>query len=158
MDMISGSNGLMGAADGAMVMTRANRQEQTASLNITGRDCQDMQINLKRDPDTHGWNFHGYAEDVDPEPTDPFLAALEDLVSEKTTWKGTASELAQELHMRNPRLNFAANALSHQVNMKKKELKNQCGIEVRFQREQNAKYILLETLSDPSDMCDESHG
>ena len=37
-DMISGTNGLLGAADGAYVMQKEKRTENKVVLEVTGRD------------------------------------------------------------------------------------------------------------------------
>ncbi|MCD7827079.1 MAG: helicase RepA family protein, partial [Clostridiales bacterium] len=54
-DMISGTNGLLGAADGAFVLSKRNRTDNAATLDITGRDQQDMRLKLKRDTDKLIW-------------------------------------------------------------------------------------------------------
>ena len=48
-DMISGTNGLMGAADGAFVLSKNKRTTNNATLDVAGRDQQDMKIHLGRD-------------------------------------------------------------------------------------------------------------
>lgn len=48
-DMISGTNGLMGAADGAFVLSKEKRTSNNATLDVAGRDQQDMKIHLVRD-------------------------------------------------------------------------------------------------------------
>ena len=48
-DMISGTNGLMGAADGAFVLSKDKRISNNATLDVAGRDQQDMKIHLVRD-------------------------------------------------------------------------------------------------------------
>ena len=47
-DMISGTNGLMGAADGAFVLSKDKRTSNNATLDVAGRDQQDMKIHLVR--------------------------------------------------------------------------------------------------------------
>ena len=42
-DMISGTNGLMGAADGAFVLSKDKRTSNNATLDVAGRDQQDIQ-------------------------------------------------------------------------------------------------------------------
>lgn len=44
-DMISGTNGLLGAADGAFVLSKQRRTDNKATLDVTGRDQQDMRLN-----------------------------------------------------------------------------------------------------------------
>ena len=41
-DMISGTNGLMGAADGAFLLQKERRTDSAATLDISGRDLQDQ--------------------------------------------------------------------------------------------------------------------
>lgn len=47
-DMISGTNGLLGAADGAFLLTKEKRTSNTAVLEVSGRDQQDMKLHLVR--------------------------------------------------------------------------------------------------------------
>ena len=46
-DMISGTNGLLGAADGAFVMQKEKRTDNKAVLEVAGRDQQDSEIVAK---------------------------------------------------------------------------------------------------------------
>lgn len=50
-DMISGTNGLLGAADGAFLLHKEKRTDTTATLDIAGRDQQDQRLYLSRDPE-----------------------------------------------------------------------------------------------------------
>ena len=45
-DMISGTNGLLGAADGAFIMQKEKRTENKAVLEVAGRDQQDQRLFL----------------------------------------------------------------------------------------------------------------
>ena len=46
-DMISGTNGLLGAADGAFLLQKERRADNAATLDISGRDQQDQRLYLK---------------------------------------------------------------------------------------------------------------
>lgn len=48
-DMISGTNGLLGAADGAWLLQKEKRTSNNATLDISGRDQQDQHLYLVRD-------------------------------------------------------------------------------------------------------------
>ena len=48
-DMISGTNGLLGAADGAFIMQKKRRTDNTALLDIVGRDQPDQELTLEFD-------------------------------------------------------------------------------------------------------------
>lgn len=63
MDMISGSTGLTGAADGAMVMKRL-RGEATAELHVAHRDQGEEAFGLRFSTTPFGWMLTGSAEDA----------------------------------------------------------------------------------------------
>ena len=42
--MISGTNGLLGAADGAFLLQKEKRTGNTATLEVSGRDQQDQKL------------------------------------------------------------------------------------------------------------------
>ncbi len=56
-DMISGTNGLLGAADGAFLLQKEKRTDGTATLDISGRDQQDQRLYLKRDQERLVWDL-----------------------------------------------------------------------------------------------------
>ncbi len=56
-DMISGTTGLLGCADGAFVLLKERRTDSTAILDIIGRDQPDQRIHLVRDEVRLVWNF-----------------------------------------------------------------------------------------------------
>ncbi len=63
LDTISGSTGLTGGVDGAMVLKR-ERGRADAYLHITGRDIEEeIELALKWDADTAGWTIIGDAEE-----------------------------------------------------------------------------------------------
>lgn len=62
--MISGTNGILGSADGAMILNKANRTDTSAILSVSGRDQADMRIKLKRNPNTLAWNMVAVEQEV----------------------------------------------------------------------------------------------
>ncbi len=60
-DMISGSLGLSGSADGALVLTRARMSVQ-CKLHVIGRDNEDRELTLDWNSGTFGWTLAGDAE------------------------------------------------------------------------------------------------
>jgi len=51
-DMISGTTGLLGAADGAFLLQKEKRTSNNATLDVSGRDQQDQRLHLVRDEET----------------------------------------------------------------------------------------------------------
>jgi RecA-family ATPase len=97
-DMISGTNGLLGAADGAFVLYKEKRTAGAAVLEVSGRDQPDQKLYLKRDPVTLGWELEkAEVEEFKPLP-EPLLEAIAKLVTpEAPDWSGTPTELAEAL-------------------------------------------------------------
>lgn len=79
MDLISGSTGLSGAADGALIMRR-QRGSQDALLAIYDRDTEDKELALRWNLATGGWVLLGDATDFKrSEQRNALLVALHDL-------------------------------------------------------------------------------
>ena len=154
MDMISGTTGLMGCADGAMVLERPIRGAPQGSISTTGRDFEDMKINLKQNPETMCWEFAGYAEAISEDSLDPVLIAVARLVEQEGFWKGTAEQLLQKLLEISPRLNLKANTLTRRLNVQSQELKDQYGVLYSRQRSAEGKFVVLEPIEEVSDMSD----
>ena len=51
-DMIAGTNGLLGAADGGFVLSKEKRTSNAAVLDVTGRDQEDQRLHLNKNPET----------------------------------------------------------------------------------------------------------
>lgn len=59
---ISGTNGLMGAADTALVLTKEKRGDENATLSIVGRDVESSDTVLRFNKDTCRWENLGDAD------------------------------------------------------------------------------------------------
>lgn len=113
-DMISGTNGLMGAADGAFLLQKERRTDSAATLDISGRDLQDQRLYLKRDEERLAWELERRETEPYREPPDPVLEAVAALVTaERPEWSGTATELAAALG-----LDIQPNALTKRLNVR----------------------------------------
>ena len=56
-DMISGTNGLLGAADGAFLLQKEKRTDGSAILDVAGRDQQDQRMYLTKDKERLVWEL-----------------------------------------------------------------------------------------------------
>lgn len=91
-DMISGTNGLLGAADGAFVMQKEKRTENKAVLEVAGRDQQDQRLLLNFNRELCLWELTKAETELWKEPDDPVLEAIAKVVSEEQPeWSGTAT-------------------------------------------------------------------
>ena len=57
-DMISGTNGLLGAADGAFIMHKKKRTDNEAVMDIVGRDQPDQELTIEFDREQSCGNSH----------------------------------------------------------------------------------------------------
>ena len=100
-DMISGTNGLLGAADGAFLLQKEKRTDGSAILDVAGRDQQDQRMYLTKDRERLVWELERLETEPWVEPPDPVLEAVAALVTaDRPAWGGTATELAADYHIR----------------------------------------------------------
>lgn len=126
-DMISGTNGLLGAADGAFLLQKERRTSNTAMLDISGRDQQDQRLYLTRNEERLIWMLERAETELWKEPPDPVLAAIAALVTaEQPQWSGTATELVAALGLK-----MKPNALSMRLNVRAGKL--QCEYGIRYE-------------------------
>lgn len=129
-DMISGTNGLLGAADGAFLLQKERRTSNTAMLDISGRDQQDQRLYLTRNEERLIWTLERAETELWKEPPDPVLAAIAALVTaEQPQWSGTATELVAALGLK-----MKPNALSMRLNVRAGKLQGEYGIRYESHR------------------------
>ncbi|MBD5468505.1 MAG: AAA family ATPase [Lachnospiraceae bacterium] len=143
-DMISGTNGLLGAADGAFIMHKKKRTDNTAVMDIVGRDQPDQELTIEFDREKCIWKFQKAETELWKQPPNPLLEAINELLAEdKPEWEGTATELLKQL----PNMQLSANVLSRKLNVLNSQLINDYGIFYDNKRGHERKIILkrLET-------------
>ena len=154
MQRISGTNGLMGGADGAMILEKPDRSQLEATLTMTSRDFEDARILLHQNSDTMCWEFVGFGDGTPEDPADPILAAVADFVCEQGAWKGSAKNLVEELQKKDPKLKVWPNTLSRKLNANKQLLQESFGVELVQTRTTQGKYMELQMMNDMHDMTD----
>ena len=113
-DMISGTNGLLGAADGAFLLHKERRTDCSATLDISGRDQQDQRLYLTRNSEKLIWELQRAETEFHHEAPDPVLEAVAAFITpERPVWCGTATELTAALDM-----NMKPNALAMRLNVR----------------------------------------
>ena len=142
-DRISGTTGIYGCADGAFVLSKERRTDNTATLSISGRDQPDQCIHLVRDEETLQWNFDHADTVLYKELPDPLLERVAALVKEeKQTWQGSATELITELE-----LDLKPNSLAMRLNVRAAKLKNDYGIRYENVRTHAGRSITVTKIS-----------
>ena len=82
-DMISGTNGLLGAADGGFILRKEKRTSNAATLEVSGRDQPDQKIYLNRNPETLVWGLEKTETELWKQPPDPLLKTIAEKSQEK---------------------------------------------------------------------------
>ena len=139
-DMISGTNGLLGAADGAFIMQKKRRTDNTALLDIVGRDQPDQELTLEFDRERCVWEFQGAETELWKLPPDPLLEAVAKMLTpEQPEWSGAPTELLERL----PGMNIQANILTRKLNVSADRLYNDYGIRYESRRTHEGRVVKL---------------
>ena len=144
-NMISGTNGLMGCADGAMVLQKQSRLSRSATLDVTGREVADLQLRLEFDDSKH-WQFIEYGREEPRDDADRLLKAVQQLVSECREWRGTPTELVDVLAPVLP-ADTKPHALTRRLNANTRTLAQQYGVQYQSRRTMDSREITLSQLA-----------
>ena len=146
-DMISGTNGLLGAADGAFVLQKEKRTGNTAVLEVSGRDQPEQRLILKKDMERLVWELEKSETDLWQIPPDPILEKVAALLSEEISeWSGTPTELAEALH-----LELKPNLLTKHLNVNVSRLLHECHTQYENIRTHAGRRIILNRVSEQRD-------
>lgn len=138
-DMISGTNGLLGAADGAFVLSKKSRTDNEATLDVTGRDQQDMRLKLSRDTDKLIWTLDGVETELWKQPPEPLLEKVAQLLTDdKNSWSGTPTELCEVINA-----DMKPNTMTLKLNVNAGRLYDEYGIKYESTRSHEGRKISL---------------
>lgn len=138
-EMISGTTGLLGCADGAFLLQKEKRTDLNATLEIVGRDQPDQKLHLTRDAEKLTWQLDHVETELWKKPPDPLLSKLAAVIAGDTpVWNGSATELVALLGE-----DMQPNILTRRLNVKAGELLNEHGIEYTVKRTRSGSFISL---------------
>ena len=138
-DMISGTNGLLGAADGAFLLSKPERTANEATLDVTGRDQQDQRLHLYRDVEKLCWELERCETELWKAPPEAILEAVAKLVNaENPEWSGSPTELVEALPV-----DMKANALTMKLNVNTGRLYREHSIRYWNSRTHDGRKIVL---------------
>ena len=138
-EMISGTTGLLGCADGAFLLQKEKRTDLSATLDIVGRDQPDQKLHLTRDTEKLIWQLDHAETELWKSPPDPLLDKIATVITEDNpVWNGSATELIALLGE-----DIQPNILTRRLNVKAGELLNEHDIEYTVKRTRNGSSISL---------------
>lgn len=96
-NMISGTNGIMGAVDTAIVIDKETRKSDRATLFITGRDVSESDLLIRWNPEAFRWEYLGEAshESTEDYQYNLLLQVIHTLLETSNPWSGTATKLME---------------------------------------------------------------
>ncbi|MCD7744808.1 MAG: helicase RepA family protein [Lachnospiraceae bacterium] len=142
-ELISGTQGLLGAADGAFVMQKKKRTDNIAVLDVVGRDQPDQELTVEFDRERCIWNFRKAELDLWKRPADPLLEAVANIFEEgMNEWSGSPSNLLEKL----PDADIQANVLTRKLNVSADILFNDYGILYENKRTHSGREVKLQKI------------
>lgn len=94
-NMISGTNGIAGAADSTFVLLKHKREESVATLHCNGRDIETRTLELCFNPYTHLWDK--ICDSVAEKDSEKITKLIADFLAKEKSFTGTATQLSEKL-------------------------------------------------------------
>ena len=138
-EMISGTTGLLGCADGAFRLQKERGTSMNGTLDIVGRDQGEQKLFLVRDRQHLFWNLDHVESENCETPPDPILERLNAALDEE--WTGSPTELVQLLN-----LDQKPNTFTRYLNVNTGRLENEYGIEYQGSRTHNGRIVILKRI------------
>lgn len=141
-ERISGTNGLLGAADGAFILEKEKRTGNTAVLEVSGRDQPEQKLILKKNMERLIWELERAETELWKAPPDLILEKVAAMLSDEISeWNGSPTELADALL-----LEMKPNLLTKHLNVNKARLFNDHQIDYEPVRTHTGRRIVLKRV------------
>lgn len=142
--MISGTNGLFGAADGALILQKEKRTSNKATLDVSGRDQPDLLFHLIRNEEQLVWELEEMEAELWKEKPDPLLEKVAEIITTNNPdWEGSASEFVALLGV-----DLKPNTLSLKLNVNASRLLNEYNISYSSSRSHAGRKLSFHLLRD----------
>lgn len=141
-DNLSGTKGLYGSFDAAMVLEKPESHSKKANLYFQGRDQIETMLELEKDMKTLQWLFLSESAELWKKPPDPVLDAVSTIVSvDAPCWSGTATDLVTRLN-----IEMKPNQLSIRLNVNAQRLVDEYQIRYSNTRSHAGRKITLQLI------------
>lgn len=141
-DQISGTNGLLGAADGAFILRRG---KDHVFLDFVGRDLPERRYALQFAESKCLWELIDSDEEVFEEQPEALLDWIDALVLD--FWNGTATRLLHDLKEVAPdNLDWQPNQLTKRLNVLTVRLEKEKGIRYTCSRKSDSRMLHFERI------------
>ena len=140
LDLVSGTNGLAGSADGIYVMNKESRTESDATMEIICRDLEATKLHLSFDGSRTKWKLDRIERNQFELPPNPLIEAIDNIVMNGIDyWEGTATDLVKLTGM----IGMDPSIYSKELRHSAKRLLNEHHIEMNTGRTSYKRVITL---------------
>ena len=147
LDRISGTNGLLGAADGAFILEKEKRTGDTAILEVSGRDQPEQKLILRKNMERLVWELERAETELWQVPPDPILEKVASMLTDSgQEWIGSPTELTAALQ-----LDLKPNLLTKHLNVNAGRLFNEHQIQYENIRTHAGRRIRLKQIQTQRD-------
>lgn len=141
-NQISGTNGLLGAADGGFVLCA---EQEKRFLHCIGRDLPMQHYELHFDQETCLWELiRSYNSTAELMP-EPLLDMIDTIVED--TWQGSATDLLESIQRIKPDFPLQPNTLTRKLNSLTSRLEKEKGIIYRYRRSSEKRVLEFTRIS-----------
>lgn len=142
-NMISGTMGLSGSADGSYVLVRDSRMSPKAKFYITGRDVADTEIRLEFDKINCLWKLIEHDAFESFEADESIIRAVCSFIKEEGMFYDTSTCLLESLKNKGFNLDITAATLSKKLCTHAELLKENFNIDLEFIRKSDKRILSL---------------
>ena len=136
-EMISGTTGLLGCADGALLMMKEKRTDSNATLNLVSRDQADQKLYLTKNQNSLIRELDRAETDLWRIPPDPIVEKVVKMLSiDDPYWEGTATNLVKILGV-----DMTPNHLTRHLNVHSSELMTNHRIYYENKRTHSGRHV-----------------
>ncbi|MCT4592870.1 MAG: helicase RepA family protein [Anaeromicrobium sp.] len=150
-NMISGTMGLSGSADGSYVLVRDNRMASKATLYITGRDVADTEIRLEFDKVNCLWKLIEHDAFESFESDEPIIRAVCQYIKEEEQYRDTSTNLLKKLTEKGFKEDITPATLSKKLRVHADMLKEKFNIHIEFIRKSDKRILSICDGNDDND-------
>jgi len=143
-EQISGTNALFGAADGAFILSKKKRTDDSAELAISCRDQPDQTLTLTRNINTLRWELEKAEKEVWKPPKDEIIEEVVNFMRDKQSWNGSASELVEALGV-----SLTPRVMATKLNVNTSYLLNEHQLRYDNRHTKDGSNITIEHIADP---------
>ena len=145
---VSGTNGIVGAADETMTLLKENYFDDSATLSVTGRDVEFAEYRLAKDGCKWVVVEKASREDMKERSVPPCIKEVLDFMGSRSEdWKGSANQLVDDAGI----TDIAGQVLTKHLNQYKEYLLSR-GVKYDYRHTASARVITLAKVE-----CEASH-